>query len=44
MAIIWRHTALAQRHQAIGEELEDIEYRGDWYDSDLYVKREIQVG
>ena len=28
----------------IGEEIEDIEYRGDWYHSDLYVKREIQVG
>ena len=28
----------------IGEELEDIEYRGDWYESDIHVKREIQVG
>jgi len=28
----------------IGEETEDIEYRGDWYDSNIYVKREIQVG
>ena len=28
----------------IGEEIDDIEYRGEWYDSDLYVKREIQVG
>ena len=28
----------------IGEEIEDIEYRGDWYDSDIHVKREIQVG
>ena len=28
----------------IGEELEDIEYRGDWYESEIHVKREIQVG
>ena len=28
----------------IGEEIEDIEYRGDWHASDIYVKREIQVG
>ena len=28
----------------IGEEIEDIEYRGDWYASDIYVKREIQIG
>ena len=28
----------------IGEEIEDIEYRGDWYDSDIHVKREIQAG
>ena len=28
----------------IGEEIEDIEYRGDWYDSDIHVKRQIQVG
>ena len=28
----------------IGEELEDIEYRGDWCEADIYVKREIQVG
>ena len=28
----------------IGEEIEDIEYRGDWFDSDIHVKREIQIG
>ena len=32
------------RFLRIGEELEDIEYRGDWWESELYVKREIQVG
>ena len=32
------------RFLRIGEEIEDIEYRGDWYASDIYVKREIQVG
>ena len=28
----------------IGEELEDIEYRGDWCESDIHVHRSIQVG
>ena len=28
----------------IGEELEDIEYRGDWYESEIHVRRSIQVG
>ena len=28
----------------IGEELEDIEYRGDWWESEIHVRREIQVG
>ena len=28
----------------IGEEIEDIEYRGDWWESEIHVKREIQVG
>ena len=28
----------------IGEELDDIERRGDWYDSDLNVQRKIAVG
>ena len=28
----------------IGEESEDIERRGDWHDSEIYVSREIQVG
>ena len=28
----------------IGEELEDIEHRGDWCDSDIHVKREIAMG
>ena len=32
------------RFLRIGEEIEDIEYRGDWYASDIFVKREIQVG
>ena len=32
------------RFLRIGEEIEDIEYRGDWYASDIYVKREIQIG
>jgi hypothetical protein len=32
------------RFLRIGEEIEDIEYRGDWWESELYVKREIQVG
>tara|TARA_B100000424_G_scaffold242301_1_gene211056 strand:+ start:222 stop:593 length:372 start_codon:yes stop_codon:yes gene_type:complete len=32
------------RFLRIGEELEDIEYRGDWWESEIHVKREIQVG
>ena len=32
------------RFLRIGEEIEDIEYRGDWYASDIYVRRSIQVG
>jgi len=28
----------------IGEELEDIEYRGDWCESEIHVHRSIQVG
>ena len=32
------------RFLRIGEELEDIEYRGDWWESELFVRREIQVG
>jgi len=32
------------RFLRIGEEIEDIEYRGDWHDSEIYVSREIQVG
>ena len=32
------------RFLRIGEELEDIEYRGEWWESELHVKREIQVG
>ena len=28
----------------IGEELEDIEYRGDWCESDIHVHRSIQIG
>jgi len=32
------------RFVRIGEENEDIEERGGWYDSDLHVKREIAVG
>ena len=32
------------RFLRIGEELEDIEYRGVWYEADIYVKREIQIG
>ena len=32
------------RFLRIGEELEDIEYRGDWWESELHVKREIQTG
>ena len=32
------------RFLRIGEEIEDIEYRGDWCEADIYVKREIQIG
>ena len=32
------------RFLRIGEEIEDIEYRGDWWESEIHVKREIQVG
>ncbi len=32
------------RFLRVGEEIEDIEYRGDWWESEIYVKREIQVG
>ena len=32
------------RFVRIGEELEDIEYRGGWYEADIYVKREIEIG
>jgi len=28
----------------IGEESEDVEHRGYWHDSEIYVSREIQVG
>tara|TARA_B100000686_G_scaffold351347_1_gene449902 strand:- start:620 stop:991 length:372 start_codon:yes stop_codon:yes gene_type:complete len=32
------------RFLRIGEEVEDIEFRGGWYEADIYVKREIQIG
>ena len=32
------------RFVRIGEELEDIEYRGDWWRSDLGVSRRITIG
>ena len=32
------------RFLRIGEELEDIEYRGEWFDSELHVHRSIQIG
>ncbi len=32
------------RFLRIGEELEDIEYRGGWYEADIYVKRKIEIG
>ena len=28
----------------IGEEIEDIEYRGEWYESEIHVHRSIQIG
>ncbi len=40
-----KHDHSAQyRFIRIGEESEDIEHRGEWYDSEIYVSREIQVG
>jgi hypothetical protein len=32
------------RFLRIGEENDDIERRGEWWDSNIFVKREIQVG
>jgi len=32
------------RFLRIGEELEDIEYRGEWWESELHVRRSIEVG
>jgi hypothetical protein len=32
------------RFLRIGEEIEDIEYRGDWCEADIYVHRSIQIG
>ena len=32
------------RFVRIGEEIDDIEYRGEWWESHIHVKREIQVG
>tara|TARA_Y100000034_G_scaffold127050_1_gene179239 strand:+ start:39 stop:410 length:372 start_codon:yes stop_codon:yes gene_type:complete len=32
------------RFVRIGESNDDIEERGEWYDSDIYVKREIAIG
>ena len=32
------------RFVRVGEQHDDIETRGDWYDSDLWVKREIIAG
>ena len=32
------------RFVRIGERYDDVEERGEWYDSDIYVKREIQIG
>lgn len=28
----------------IGEEIDDTEFRGEWYDSNIYVRREIKAG
>ena len=28
----------------IGEETDDVEFRGEWWDSNIFVRREIQVG
>ena len=40
-----KHDNSAQyRFIRIGEEIEDIEYRGDWWDSNIHVKREIAIG
>jgi len=32
------------RFVRVGEQHDDIEERGEWHDSDIYVSREIQVG
>tara|TARA_R110002110_G_scaffold313416_1_gene526687 strand:- start:1101 stop:1463 length:363 start_codon:yes stop_codon:yes gene_type:complete len=32
------------RFVRIGEQTDDVEERGDWYDSDIHVKREIAIG
>ena len=37
-------TGSKYRFIRIGEETEDIEYRGEWWESEIHVKREIQVG
>ena len=40
-----KHDHSAQyRFIRIGEELDDVEHRGDWFASDIHVKREIQIG
>ena len=40
-----KHDHSAQyRFVRIGEELDDVEHRGDWFASDIHVKREIQIG
>ena len=28
----------------VGEQSDDVEERGEWFDSDIHVKREIQIG
>ena len=32
------------RFVRIGEQTDDVEERGEWYDSDIHVKREIAIG
>ena len=32
------------RFLRIGEQVEDIEYRGEWWDSNIFVRREIAIG
>ena len=32
------------RFLRIGEEIEDIEYRGDWHESEIHFQRSIQIG